>query len=270
MAAFETKYPAFVENTKQLEDQFGFDIDALARIEPLLKFLHQIWWRVEIKGFDRLPKTGPALITGNTSGIVPWAGLMLIYTLLAKVENPRRVNIAIDMDGIEDQRLYNFLTEIGFVPWSADNAKKLLSQGQIVAVFPEGAAASMSKSFWMRNRVCEFDWTKFLPAAEQGVPIFPVSVLGVDECNPTLVNLDGMARFLGWKAFPVSPFFPILPFPFNLATLPTPWEMTILPANDYKPAKAREEQQRLAKEQAFLCEGDVQAEINRRLRIRHR
>jgi hypothetical protein len=174
------------------------------------------------------------------------------------------------MDGIEDQRLYNFLTEIGFVPWSADNAKKLLSQGQIVAVFPEASTAAMSKSFWMRNRVCEFDWTKFLPAVEQGVPIFPLSSLGADECNPTLVNLDGMARFLGWKAFPVTPFFPILPFPFNLATLPTPWEMTILPANDYKSQKAREQQQRIAKEQAFLCEGDVQAELNRRLRIRHR
>jgi len=270
MAAFETKYPLFAEYAKQSENQFGFDINALAKIEPLLQFLHQVWWRVAIKGFERLPKTGPALIAGNTSGIIPWAGLMLIYTLFAKVENPRRVNIAIDMDGIEDQRLYNFLTEIGVVPWSADNARKLLSQGQIVAVFPESSTAAMSKSIWMRNRVCEFDWTRFLPAVEQGVPIYPLACLGVDECNPTLINLDGMARFLGWKAFPVTPFFPFLPFPFNLATFPIPWEFVLMPANDYRAPEARDEQQAIAKEQAFLCEGDVQAEINRRLRIRHR
>jgi 1-acyl-sn-glycerol-3-phosphate acyltransferase len=270
MAAFEAKYPAFVENARQLDDHFGFDLSVLARTEPLLNFLHQFWWRIQLKGFERLPKTGPALITCNTSGIVPWPGLMLIYSLLAKVETPRRVNLTIDMDGVEDQRLYNFLTEIGFVPWSADNAKKLLSQGQLVAVFPESRTASMGKSIWMRNRISEFDWTKFLPAVELGVPIFPLSTLGIDECNPVLFNLEGLARFVGWKAFPITPFFPILPFPFNLATLPLPWEMTILPANDYKTPRAREEQQRLAKEQAFLAEGDIQAEINRRLRIRHR
>jgi len=270
MAAFETKYPAFVEYTKLSDDRFGFDINSLARIEPLLQFLHQMWWRIELKGFERLPKEGPALIAGNTSGIIPWPGLMLIYTLLAKVENPRRVSIAIDMDGVEDQRLYNLMTEIGFVPWSKDNAKKLFEQGQIVAIFPENSTAAMAKSIWMRNRICEFDWTKFLPAVEEGVPIFSLSNLGVDECNSTIVNWDGLAKFLGWKAFPVTPFFPFLPFPFNLATLPFPWEMTILPSNPYKSPKDREEQQRIAKEQAFLCEGDVQAEINRRLRIRHR
>lgn len=270
MAAFETKYPAFVEHARLADDHFGFDLHALARIEPLLKFLHQNWWRIELKGFERLPKEGPALIAGNTSGIIPWPGMMLIYTLLAKIEHPRRISIAIDMDGVEDQRLYNFLTEIGFVPWSKDNANKLFSQGQIVAIFPENSTSAMAKSIWMRNRVCEFDWTKFLPAVEMGVPIFPLSNLGIDESNSTLINFDGMARFLGWKAFPVTPFFPFMPFPLNLATLPIPWEMTILPRNDYKPQKAREDQQSIAKDQAFLCEGDVQAEINRRLRIRHR
>jgi len=269
MAAFDTKYPAFVESSRQLEDHFGFDIDALARFEPFLTFLHHIWWRIELKGFEKLPKTGPALIAGNTSGIVPWVGLMLIYTLMAKVENPRRISVLLDLDGVQDQSIYKLLTELGFVPWSADNAKKLLSQGELVAIFPE-ASAVMAKSILMRNRVAEFDWTMFLPAVEQGVPIFPLSTLGCDECNPVLFNFEELAHFLGWKGFPVTPFFPFLPFPFNLATLPIPWEMTLMSANDYKTPKAREEQKNIAKEQAFLAEGDAQTEINRRLRSRHR
>jgi 1-acyl-sn-glycerol-3-phosphate acyltransferase len=269
MFAFETRYAGFVDNTRQLKNAFGYSLDTLALIEPVLQGLHQIWWRVAVRGFENLPKQGPALVAGNSSGVIPWVGLMLIYTLMGKVENPRRINVLIEMSDIEDQRLYNFLCELGFVPWSADNAKRLFSQGELVAIFPEGQAG-LAKLFSMRNRVAEFDWTKFLPAVEQKVPIFPLATLGCDESNPILFNFEAMAKFLGLKAFPVTPFFPLLPFPLNLATLPIPWEMTVLSNNHYQTVTAREELQRIAKEQAFLVEGDVQAEINRRLRFRHR
>jgi len=46
--------------------------------------------------------------------------------------------------------------------------------------------------------------------------------------------------------------------------------MTLLKPNDYEPASAREEIQAIAKQQAFFCEGDVQAEINRALKVRQR
>jgi 1-acyl-sn-glycerol-3-phosphate acyltransferase len=269
MASFDTKYSAFKEKVKDGDASFGFDIDTLARVEPVLALLYKLWWRIQSKGFDRLPSDGPAMIVGNSSGLMPWAHLMLIYKLMSDENSPRRVNVLCDLDWIEDQRVYNLLTELGFVPWSADNAKRLFAKNELVAVFPEGPGA-LTKTVRMTNRVCEFDWTKFLPAVEAGVKIYPLSILGIDEAAPVFHNSETLAKILNVKAFPISPFFPWLPFPFNLGTLPVEWRMTLLKPNDYEPAETREDIQEVAKQQAFFCEGDVQAEINRALKVKHR
>src|SRR6516162_9630385 len=164
-AAFPNKYRSYIRKVQQSDDYFGFDVRALARIEPILKFLHDDWWRVNSEGFERLPETGPALIVSNASGVIPWVALMLIYSLMVEKKNCRRVNIVTDMSWIENAGLRTALLEIGFVPWSSDNVKRLLSKGELLAMFPE-YPGSVGKSWSMKNRVSEFDWTKFLSAIE--------------------------------------------------------------------------------------------------------
>jgi len=269
MSAFPQKYKSFIRESHQRDDYFGFDVRALARVEPFLRFLHDNWWRIEEEGFERLPHEGPALIVGNASGLIPWVALMLIYSLMANEQHSRRVNVAIDMDWIGDERLYTALLELGFVPWSSANIKRLLTKHEFVAVFPEGAS-SMGKTISMRNRLNEFDWTKMQAAVEGGVKIFPLATLGCDEASATLFNSQSLSKALKLNAFPVSPFFPWLPFPFNLASLPVRWKMHLLPAVEYsKPGKG-ERLEECAKRQAFFAEGEIQAELNRLLRIRHR
>ena len=269
MSAFPNKYRSYIRQAQQADNYFGFDVRGLARIEPLLRFLHRDWWKVQTSGFDSLPESGPAVIVGNASGLVPWTALMLIYTLMSNEKNCRHVNVLMDMDYIDDERIYAYLVEIGFVPWSSANVKRLLDRGELVAMFPEGSDAA-GKSISMRNRLSEFDWTKFLPVIEKGVKIYPLVTLGCDECSPTFFNLETLSKALNLKAFPVSPFFPWLPFPFNLASLPIGWTMKILPPTEYSVGKKRDAIQECARQQAEFSEGEIQAELNRMLRVRHR
>ena len=239
----------------------------LSYTEPVLKFLHQLWWRVETIGFDCIPENGPALIVGNTSGYVPWPALMLIYSLI-KNKN-RVVYTLLDDDLIENEKLSTYLHALNFIPWSYDNAKQLLEKGEIVAIFPEDNSV-LGKTISLRNRTRRFDWTKFLPAVELHIPIYPLATLGIDEANLVLYNSDFLCQLFKTKAFPITPFFPWLPFPFNLSTMPIPWKMKTLPALSYTLPQDREGIQEQAKKLALRAEGDIQAEINRLLRSRSR
>ncbi len=188
----------------------------LAAIGPVLKFLYENWWRVQMTGLEHLPEGGPAFIVANTSGYVPWPALMLIYHMLlkgrAKSEN-RQLYVLTDMDVIEDERIYLFLTKLNFVPWSYDNVRKLLDKKEWLVVFPEDAS-TLGKTISMRNRLKRFDWTKFLPAIEAQTPIYPLATLGVDEANMVFYNNDFLARLLKIKAFSCLAIFSLVALSF--------------------------------------------------------
>jgi 1-acyl-sn-glycerol-3-phosphate acyltransferase len=269
MAHFAGFYKDYLKGALKSDRHFGFDVREIARIEPMLKFLYNNWWKVQFKGLERLPKEGPALIVGNSGGLIPWPALMLMYALMSNKENPRRVNVVVDLDWVNDERVYAYLVQLGFVPWSSDNLKQLFANGELVAAFPEGLSAS-AKLFSDRYRILEFDWTRLLSAVEEGVPIHPLATIGCEEAVPTIANLEGLAKFLNMPAFPVTPFFPWYPFPFNLGSLPVQWRMSLLENCDYPQGSNRDKIEETAKSQSRFVEGEIQSELNRMLRARGR
>jgi 1-acyl-sn-glycerol-3-phosphate acyltransferase len=264
---FVNTYRNYIKNTRHCDNHFGFDIRRLAAVVPFLQFLYNDWWRVQFTGLDLLPKEGPALIVGNSNGLIPWPAFMLMYALMAQ-ESPRRLTIVADMDWIEDERIHSYLVELGFVPWSSTNLKYLFSKGELVAVFPEGLP-STGKPFSERYRVREFDWTRLLPAFEAGVDIYPMATIGCDEASPTFLNAENLSKLLNLPSFPVTPFFPWLPFPANLGSLPVKWKMTLLKPTKWKDAHSdRDALENTAKHHSRYVEGQIQAELNRMLRWR--
>lgn len=267
MSSFVTIYREYIRTALKTHDG-NFNLKTVARIERPLAFLFQDWWKVDLQGLQRLPEKGPALIVGNAGGILPWAALMLMYAMMSDKQHPRKLHIMANIDWIEDERIYNFAREIGFVPYSADNAKKLFSEGQFVIVFPEGQAGAL-KPFGERYRCRNFDWTQLMPAVEMNVPMFPLATTGPDESFPLGMNIEPLAKLLSLPAFPVTPLFPFLPFPANIFSLPfVKWKMRVLKPLEYPKANSREEIENTAKTQALLLEGETQAELNRILRAR--
>jgi len=223
-------------------DNFSVLPKELVAVKPILQFLHQIWWRVNIEGLERLPDHGPVFIAANANSTIPWPALMFLYAL-AKKGNQRRVNVFANMAAIDDERIFLWLSSLNFRSWSYDNAKKLIQQDELVLVFPE-QTINRSDAIHMQNRVSRFDWTKFLPAIEANVPVFPLATLGME--------------FLQLASLP------------KLIPAPAPCRMRLIDAVPYKHVQDRELVQEESKRAALFSEGEIQAEINRQLRSKKR
>lgn len=265
MSQFLSNYRDFLKQSAKSDRYHGFDMRVLARVEPVLSFLFHDWWRVDFNGLEKLPRDGAALVVGNSGSFLPWPALMLLYALMSSRHNPRRVHIVADLDWIKDERLYSFLVELGFVPFSSANMKRLFAKGELVAIFPEGVPG-LAKPYMGRDRLNVFDWVKILPAVEENVPIFPLATLGCDEAVPILTNFEKAAKFLNLPAFPITPFFPWLPFPLNLASLPTKWHMSLIKPLDYQAATDRDQVEETSMRQSQFAVGEIQSELNRLLR----
>lgn len=263
---FTIKHRRYLRGLRGKASPFEFDLRKVAQVEPLFSFLYEEWWRVQASGLDRLPKEGPALIVGNNNGLVPWPALMLMYALMSR-ENSRRLYIVADMDWVDDELIRTTANQLGFVPWSSENLKALLNAGELVAIFPEGVAA-INKPFSERYRMRELDWTRLLPAIEEGVRIYPMATIGCDEAIPNILTPENLKKYLGLPALPVTPFYPWLPFPFNFASFPVRWYMSICRPTAYKTVTDRDALEDLANKQTRFIQGEIQAELNRLLRGR--
>lgn len=255
------------ESTDRSDKCPFIDLETVARFEPVLAFLYRTWWKVDFSGLDRIPAQGPALVVGNQGSILPWQALMLSYAVSQRKENPRKLYILWDLDSSADRSLAQLFSEFGFLEWSSTNMKTLFDRGELVAIFPEGVAG-LRKPFSYRNRLEQFDWTLLMPAVEAGVDVYPLSSLGFDEINPMLDNFELLSRLLKLPFFPVTPFFPWLPAPFNLFHMPIEISMSVLREAAYQKAKTRDDAEKEAKSLSLWLEGEIQAELNRLLRHR--
>src|SRR6266513_2365968 len=179
-------------------DDFGFDPDLTENVLlPILRPLFDRWWRVEQRGLDNIPATGPALLVSNHSGTLPWDALMM---KLAVYEGTGR-----------HCRLL-----------AADLPFRLPVVGEIVGVFPEGYKG-IGKPFHERYKLQRFGRGGFVEVAlRTGAPMIPVSIVGAEEIYPMLYNLKPLARLLGFPYFPVTPTFPALGL-LGALPLPSKW-----------------------------------------------
>lgn len=207
-------------------DEFGYDRALAARVAPILDFLYERWWRVELEGAEHVPATGRALLVANHSGgFLPYDGLMVARGLRA-----RRPGGAEDVRPLVEDFVYHLpwvgplLTRLGAVRASAENADRLLRQERAVVVFPEGAKG-VGKYYRDRYRLQRFARGGFVTLAlRTGAPLVPVAIIGGEEIHPVIAKWQGLARVLNVPYFPVTPTFPWLGL-LGIVPLPTKWRI---------------------------------------------
>ena len=122
--------------------------------------------------------------------------------------------------------LGNFLTKMGGVIASTENAARLFAAENLVGIFPEGirgAFAPYRTSYQLRD----FSKSGFARIAiENQTPIIPAAVVGHSEIFPIIGRIDWSyaTKELGWPYFPIAPMFPLAPIPF-----PSKWHIRVLP-----------------------------------------
>lgn len=205
-------------------DEFGFDEDLTTNVlMPLLRPLHRNYWRVTSHGIEHVPEEGGALLVANHAGTLPADALITrldVFDLTGRHARELGADLVFRTPFVGE-----FARKTGATLASGDDADRLLSAGELVAVWPEGFKG-LGKPWRDRYKLQRFGRGGFVATASRsGVPIIPTAIVGSEEIYPMLFDLRVVARLLGFPYFPVVPQMFALPVlgPFALLPLPSKW-----------------------------------------------
>lgn len=201
-------------------DPFGLEPEAARLALAAVSVFHRAYFRSEVTGIENVPE-GRVLLVANHSGQVPIDG-MIIGAAMFLDGNPPRVIRAMVEKWVQTLPWVNVLfRSLGQVVGVPENCQRLLEQGEMILVFPEGTKG-ISKPYQERYQLKEFGLGFMRLAIETDTPIVPVSVVGAEEQYINLGNFRLLARALGLPVAPIVPqwFVPGLQMP-----LPTKYRL---------------------------------------------
>jgi len=219
-------------------DEFGMDrhtIDFYGK--TIFKFFWKWYWRIETKGLEHLPQQGPAILVGTHRGFVPFDAFMALH---AVVQRTGRVPRFLTHPGLlKVPFIGDFMRKLGGVVACQESADRVLQNGDMLGVFPEGIRGAFAR-YRGAYQLKSFGRDSFVKLAlRHHVPIIPFVTVGSAEVFPILTQIKSRRwrRYSDWPCIPVSTF-PFLPVP-----LPTKWHMQFLPAihlENYGPEAAHD------------------------------
>jgi 1-acyl-sn-glycerol-3-phosphate acyltransferase len=205
-------------------DEFGFDEDLTTHVMmPLLRPLHRSYWRVSSHGLEHLPTDAGGLLVANHAGTLPADALITRFDVFDRTGRHVR-ELGADLV-FRTPLVGEFARKTGATLASGDDADRLLSSGELVAVWPEGFKG-LGKPWKDRYKLQRFGRGGFVATALRArVPILPTAIVGSEEIYPMLFDLRILARIFGFPYFPFVAQFLALPVlgPFALLPLPTKW-----------------------------------------------
>ncbi|MEU6070498.1 1-acyl-sn-glycerol-3-phosphate acyltransferase, partial [Streptomyces sp. NPDC047082] len=204
-------------------DDFGYDEELTDQVlMSLLRPVYEKYFRVEVKGIENIPAEGGALIVANHSGTLPLDGLMMQVAVHDHHPADRHLRL-LAADLVFVLPVVNELArKLGHTLACTEDAERLLGQGELVGVMPEGFKG-IGKPFGERYKLQRFGRGGFVSTAlRKGTPIIPCSIVGAEEIYPMIGNAKTLARLLGFPYFPLTPTFPWLG-PLGAIPLPTKW-----------------------------------------------
>jgi 1-acyl-sn-glycerol-3-phosphate acyltransferase len=224
-------------------DEFGHDPQYEARFLPFFDFLYRTYFRVEAEGAENVPTEGRCVLVANHSGgPLPYDGIMLRTAVRLEQAALRAATedrggttappapAARELRWLAEDFVYHLpfvgtaMNRLGAVRACQENAERLLAQGNLVAVFPEGAKG-IGKLFRERYQLQRFGRGGFIRLClRTRTPIVPVAIVGAEEANPMLYRIEYMTKTLGIPYLPITPTFPALG-PLGLLPAPTKWHV---------------------------------------------
>jgi 1-acyl-sn-glycerol-3-phosphate acyltransferase len=224
-------------------DDFGFDPVYEQKVLPIFDFLYDKYFRVSVHGIGSVPTEGRCLLVANHSGTLPFDGMMLRLAVRREHAQHRDVRWLAEDVIFHFPFLGSFTNRMGAVRACPENAERLLGQGALVAVFPEGMKG-IGKLFKQRYKLQRFGRGGFVKLGlRTRTAVVPVAIVGGEETNPMLSRIEYLTRAIGIPYLPVTPTFPLLG-PIGLLPAPTKWKIffgTPVELGGYGPESAEDE-----------------------------
>jgi 1-acyl-sn-glycerol-3-phosphate acyltransferase len=136
-------------------------------------------WTIETHGFERLPADGPAILCPNHVSFLDSAFLMLTL--------PRNVSFVGKAEYMDSWKTKFLFPAMGMIPIdrrggsqaqaALDTAAGVLRRGELFGIYPEGTRSRDGRLHKGRTGAARL-------ALEEGVPIYPVGIVGTDSIQP--------------------------------------------------------------------------------------
>ncbi|MEM8933129.1 MAG: 1-acyl-sn-glycerol-3-phosphate acyltransferase, partial [Acidobacteriota bacterium] len=204
------------------DDVHGFDPAYVRRLgKTLFRFLHDRWWRIEVRGIEHLPRDGAAVLAGVHRGHQPWDGVMTLHHLGHHLGRFPRFLIHPTL--VKFPFLAPAMIRCGGVHACRENADRLLDDGEILGIYPEGVrgAFALYRDAYRLGKFGRDEFVRF--ALRHGAPIVPYVIVGSAEIFPILGRIDAA----WWRRWSEWPFLPITPT-MSLIPLPSKWHIWFL------------------------------------------
>ncbi|MFZ9541112.1 MAG: lysophospholipid acyltransferase family protein [Ilumatobacteraceae bacterium] len=136
-------------------------------------------WNIEVRGLDRLPADGPAILCPNHISFLDSAFLMLVA--------PRNISFVGKAEYMDSWKTKFLFPMMGMIPidrsggdksqGALDIARRVLDRGELFGIFPEGTRSRDGFLYKGRTGAARL-------ATAVGCPIFPVGIVGTDMIQP--------------------------------------------------------------------------------------
>jgi 1-acyl-sn-glycerol-3-phosphate acyltransferase len=225
------------ERLRHSYDDWGLDLEYLRAWGWWFTFLRRIYWRIDVEGMENVPAQGRAMLISNHRGFMPLDAVMHLSLILTFRQRVTRFLILHGL--LRFPFLSNFLTKVGGVIATRENAARLFQSENLVGLFPEGIRGTFTpyKQAYKLRDFAKSSWAEM--AVENQAPIIPVAVVGHAEIFPIIgrIKWGYVTRQYGWPYLPIAPLFPLAPIP-----IPSKWHVRILepaPLQGLTPQDAR-------------------------------
>jgi 1-acyl-sn-glycerol-3-phosphate acyltransferase len=197
-------------------DPYGVSKRHLVVAFRALGFLYRRYFRVLARGTEHIPRRGRAMLVGNHSGGIAVDGAMVIASAFFELEPPRLAHGMAEKFMSRFPVLSIWAARCGQLTGLFDHGERLLEDGRLLMVFPEGARGT-AKLYWERRSLVDFGTGFLRLAMKTRTPIVPFGFAGAGDAIPTIANLYRLGRALGVPYIPVTPYGLALPLPARLA-----------------------------------------------------
>jgi 1-acyl-sn-glycerol-3-phosphate acyltransferase len=196
--------------------------------QPVWNFILDHYFRMEVRGWHRLPEP-PCLVVGiHAGGILPIDAYAFGYSWFREFGFERIPRGTAHEFLINAPVIGDYLKKIGTISASQEGISTALDQGQDVILYPGGDLDAMRP--WRQRDEVVFGGRKgwIRMALEAQVPIVPVANVGASDTLFVLTGGEKIAKtlrldkLLRAKTFPIGLGFPLGIAPAGIPQIPLP------------------------------------------------